>query len=288
MENVIEIKNLNKIYDDFRLENITLNIPRGSVVGLIGENGAGKSTLIRSLLGGIKSSFDELKIFGLDLKTDEINIKKDIAVIFDQTHYDEEFSPKFIGKMLSKVYSNWDQKMFLEYLTQFQLPLKKKIKKFSRGMKMKLEFAIAFSHGAKLLVLDEATSGLDPIARDEILSIIRKYTEDENHSVLISSHITSDLDKISDYIVYIHNGKLMFMKPYEELREDYGIIHAGKELLDSLDHDDVVGIKKESYSYTILVKNRTSIQNVFEDLEIIRPTIEEMMLFYSEKGVELC
>ena len=140
----------------------------------------------------------------------------------------EEFSPKFIGKMLSKVYSNWDQKMFLEYLTQFQLPLKKKIKKFSRGMKMKLEFAIAFSHGAKLLVLDEATSGLDPIARDEILSIIRKYTEDENHSVLISSHITSDLDKISDYIVYIHNGKLMFMKPYEELREDYGIIHAGK------------------------------------------------------------
>lgn len=263
MENVIEIKNLNKKYEDFSLNGITLDIPKGSIVGLIGENGAGKSTLISSILGIIKSSYDDLKIFGLDFKTDEINIKKDIAVIFDQTHYNEEFTPDFIGKILSRVYSNWDQKTYLKYLTRFKLPMKKKIKKFSRGMKMKLEFAISFSHNAKLLILDEATSGLDPIVRDEILSIIREYTEDEDHTVLMSSHITSDLDKISDYIAYIHEGKLLFMKPYDELREEYGIIHAGKELLDSLNKDDIVGYVKEAYNYTILVKNRSLIQSVF-------------------------
>lgn len=134
------------------------------------------------------------------------------------------------------------------------------------------------------MILDEATSGLDPIIRDEILSIIREYTEDENHTVLISSHITSDLDKISDYIAYIHEGNLLFMKPYEELREEYGIVHVGKELLDSLNHEDIIGYTKEEYSYTILVRNRSSIQCVFKDLEITRPTVEEIMLFYAKGG----
>ena len=284
MENAIEIKNLSKSYEDFCLNNIILNIPKGSIVGLIGENGAGKSTLISSLLGIIKSSYEELKIFGMDFKTDEIQIKKDIAVIFDTTHYDDEFTPKFIGQILSKVYSNWDQATYLKYIHQFNLPMKKKIKKFSRGMKMKLEFAIAFSHDAKLLILDEATSGLDPIIRDEILSIIREYTEDENHTVLMSSHITSDLDKISDYIAYIHEGKLLFMKPYDELREEYGVLHVGKELLDSLNREYIIGYTKGAYSYTILVKNRLAIQSVFKDLEIMRPTVEEIMLFYAKGG----
>lgn len=284
MENAIEIKNLSKSYEDFCLNNIILNIPKGSIVGLIGENGAGKSTLISSLLGIIKSSYEELKIFGMDFKTDEIQIKKDIAVIFDTTHYDDEFTPKFIGQILSKVYSNWDQATYLKYIHQFNLPMKKKIKKFSRGMKMKLEFAIAFSHDAKLLILDEATSGLDPIIRDEILSIIREYTEDENHTVLMSSHITSDLDKISDYIAYIHEGEFLFMKPYDELREEYGVLHVGKELLDSLNREDIIGYTKGAYSYTILVKNRLAIQSVFKDLEIMRPTVEEIMLFYAKGG----
>lgn len=284
MENAIEIKNLSKSYEDFCLNNIILNIPKGSIVGLIGENGAGKSTLISSLLGIIKSSYEELKIFGMDFKTDEIQIKKDIAVIFDTTHYDDEFTPKFIGQILSKVYSNWDQATYLKYIHQFNLPMKKKIKKFSRGMKMKLEFAIAFSHDAKLLILDEATSGLDPIIRDEILSIIREYTEDENHTVLMSSHITSDLDKISDYIAYIHEGELLFMKPYDELREEYGVLHVGKELLDSLNREDIIGYTKGAYSYTILVKNCLAIQSVFKDLEIMRPTVEEIMLFYAKGG----
>lgn len=149
---------------------------------------------------------------------------------------------------------------------------------------MKLEFAIAFSHEAKLLILDEATSGLDPVVRDDILSIIREFTKQEDHTVLLSSHITSDLDKIADYIAYLHQGKLLFMKSYDELREKFGIIHAGQELLDTLDPDDIVAYIKEPYSYSVLVENRQAIQKTFPDLEIQRPKIEEIMIFYA-KGV---
>ena len=176
---------------------------------------------------------------------------------------------------------------YFEYLHRFELPLHKKLKTFSKGMQMKLEFAIAFSHDAKLLILDEATSGLDPIARDDVLNIIRQFTEDEDHSVLLSSHITSDLDKISDYIAYIHEGKLLFMKPYEEIHDEYGIIHGSKNILETLDPDDVIRYIKEPYSYAILVKNRQQIQHVFTDLEIVRPTIEEIMLFYVKGEQEL-
>lgn len=288
MENAIEVKNLTKKYDDFCLNNIALTIPKGSIVGLIGENGAGKSTLIRSILGTIKSNHDELNFFGYDFKSNETKIKQDIAVIFDTTHYDEEFTPLFIGQMLHYVYSNWNQKLYVDYLNKFNVPVNKKIKKFSRGMKMKLEFAIAFSHDSKLLILDEATSGLDPIIRDEILSIIRTYTEDEDHTVLISSHITSDLDKISDYIAYIHQGKLLFMKSYDELREEYGIIHVGKALLESLSTDDIVGYTNDAYSYKVLIRNRPTLQKVFKDLEILRPTVEEIMLFYAKGSSCVC
>lgn len=285
MENAIEIKSLTKKYDDFTLKNISLNLPSGTILGLIGENGAGKSTLIQSILGIVKSDYQELKIFGLDFNTHEKEIKEDIAVIFDNTHYNLEFTPKFIGLILSKIYKNWDMEQYYHYLNRFELPLKKKLKSFSRGMKMKLEFAIAFSHDAKLLILDDATSGLDPIVRDEILSIIREFTEKEDHTVLMSSHITSDLDKISDYIAYIHKGELLFMQPYEQIHDEYGIIHAGRDVLDVLNEDDVIGYIKEPYSYSILVNHRQQIQEVFKDLEITRPTVEEMMLFYA-KGVK--
>ena len=288
LKNAIEIKNLTKQYDDFTLNNISLNIPSETVVGLIGENGAGKSTLISSILGILKSNYKKLTIFDKDPEKYEKEIKNDIAVIFDETHFNLECTPKFIGLLMSKTYSNWDMKLYKQYLEQFDIPLKKKIKKFSRGMKMKLEFAIAFSHYVKLIVLDEATSGLDPIIRDEILNILRKFTEDENHTVLMSSHITSDLDKISDYIAYLHCGELLFMKSYDEMHENYGIIHGGKELLESLNEDDIIGIIKEPYHYSVLVNNRIEIQKTFVDLEISRPTVEEIMLFYAKGAKKLC
>ncbi|MEF2781490.1 MAG: ABC transporter ATP-binding protein [Clostridium sp.] len=285
MENTVEIKNLNKNYTNFSLKNVSLNIPSGTIVGLIGENGAGKSTLIQSMLGILKADYDSLKFFNKDFTENEKAIKEEIAVIFDQTHFNLEFTPKFIGTILSKTYQNWDMETYYSYLKTFDLPLKKKLKTFSRGMKMKLEFAIAFSHHAKLMILDEATSGLDPIVRDEILDMIRMFTEEENHTVLMSSHITSDLDKIADYIAYIHDGKLTFMISHDNMNENYGVISGGKDILDTLNEDDIVSYIKEPYSYSILIQNRQELQKVFPDLEIRRPSVEEFMLFHV-KGVK--
>ena len=285
MENTVEIKNLNKNYTNFSLKNVSLNIPSGTIVGLIGENGAGKSTLIQSMLGILKADYDSLKFFNKDFTENEKAIKEEIAVIFDQTHFNLEFTPKFIGTILSKTYQNWDMETYYSYLKTFDLPLKKKLKTFARGMKMKLEFAIAFSHHAKLMILDEATSGLDPIVRDEILDMIRMFTEEENHTVLMSSHITSDLDKIADYIAYIHDGKLTFMISHDNMNENYGVISGGKDILDTLNEDDIVSYIKEPYSYSILIQNRQELQKVFPDLEIRRPSVEEFMLFHV-KGVK--
>lgn len=284
MDFAIEIEHLTKVFKDFSLNHVSLKIPKGTVVGIIGENGAGKSTLIQSILGIVDSQYDKLTYFGKDFKQNEKNIKEDLAVIFDTTHYDLELTPRWIERILSHTFQNWNHELYQSYLQKFELPYDKKIKLFSRGMKMKLEFAIAFSHDAKILILDEATSGLDPIIRDEILNLIRAFTEDENHTVLISSHITSDLDKIADYIVYLYKGKCIFMQTYDEMNENYGIIHGTKDLLNTLSQDDIVAYIQEPYSISILVKNRQQIQSVFQDLEITRPTIEEIMLFYA-KGV---
>lgn len=280
MENVIQIKNLSKEYKDFSLKNITLSVPKGTVLGLVGANGAGKSTLIRSMLGIQQSDYDEISIFGKNLRTQEKEIKEDIAVIFDASHYSLQYTPKFIGKMLEKVYRNWDMEKYNEYLTRFNLPAEKKLKKFSKGMKMKLEFAIAFSHDPKLLILDEATSGLDPIFRDEILELIREFTVEENHTVLLSSHITSDLDKVADYIAFIHEGELQFVKTYDEIQNNYGILHCGQKFFELLREEDIVSFKKEPYEYKVLVKNKAGILNVFQDLEMEKASIEDIMLFY--------
>lgn len=279
MEHAIEIRHLSKEYKDFRLQDVSLNIPTGTVMGLIGANGAGKSTFINSILGLVNSDYEMLRIFGKDLRTQEKEIKEDIAVIFDVSHYNPEFTPAFIGKMLSRVYKNWDMTIYEQYLEEFHLPKRKKLKQYSKGMKMKLEFAIAFSHAPKLLILDEATSGLDPIFREEILDIIRKYTEDEDHTVLLSSHITSDLDKIADYIAFIHEGQLLFVKTYDEIQENFGIINCRKELFDSLNPEDILSYRRESYGYKVMIESKQELRKIFPDLEIENASIEDLMLF---------
>lgn len=283
MENAIQIKNLSKSYKDFTLKNITLDVPTGTVMGLIGANGAGKSTLIQSLLGLIRSDYEEMRLMGKDIRTQEKEAKEELAVIFDVSHYNMEYTPKFIGKFLSKIYKNWDMKTYNDYLERFELPKDKRLKTFSKGMKMKLEFAIAFSHDPKLLILDEATSGLDPIFRDEVLELIREFTMEEEHTVLMSSHITSDLDKVADYIAFIHKGELQFVKSYDEIQENYGMVHCGKELFEALNPDDIVAYRKEAYEYRVLVKNKAAIQSVFEELMIENASVEDLMLF-SVKG----
>lgn len=282
MVNAIEIKGLNKSYKDFMLKDICLSVPKGSVMGLIGENGAGKSTLINSILNVAECGYQEMNIFGKDIREHEKELKEDIAVILDGTYYNLEFTPAFIGKILSRVYQKWNMDLYYDYLERFHIPLKKKLKTFSRGMKMKLEFAIAFSHDTKLLILDEATSGLDPVFREEILELLRTYTEEDDHTILMSSHITSDLDKIADYIAYIHNGELLFVKTYDNVHENYGIINCNKETFEALNKDDIVSYRKEAYSYKVMVKNRLELQKAIKDLEVEKASIEDVMLYYAK------
>lgn len=280
MEYVLEVNNLTKEYKDFKLDDISLKIPKGSVVGLIGENGAGKSTFINSILNINEPEKGEVKIFNKNINEHEKDIKEDIAVIFDKSHYSEYMNAKLIGKMLSKIYKNWDNEKYYSLLENFDLPVNKKIKKFSKGMKMKLEFALALSHNPKFLILDESTSGLDPVFRDEILELLRSYTENEENSILISSHITSDLDKISDYIAFIHEGRLQFVKEYEDIHDNYGVLSCKKDFFDSLNPDDIVFYRKEAFSYKVLVKNRMELMNVYKDLIIENASVEDVMLFY--------
>ena len=280
MDYAIQVKNLTKTYKDFSLDSISLALPCGTVMGLVGENGAGKSTFINSILGIVEAQYDQVSMLGYDLKTQEKLIKEDIAVIFSDSHYDLSFTPLFVGKMLSQVYKNWDHEKYMDYLKRFRLPEKKRLKKFSTGMRVKLEFAAALSHHPKLLILDEATSGLDPVVRDEILDILREFTEREDRAVLMSSHITSDLDKIADYIAYIHEGRLLFVKTYDDLQNNYGIINCGRQLFDALSPDDIAAYKKEAYSYRVLVSNKQKLKKVFSDVPIENASVEDIMLFY--------
>lgn len=282
MENAIQVKNLTKSYKDFVLDHISLDLPRGMILGLIGENGAGKSTLINAILGITEAEYDQIRILGKDLRTQEKPAKEDVAAIFTDSHYDLSFTPLFVGKMLSQIYRNWDQQKFLDYLRRFGLPEKKRLKKFSTGMRVKLEFAAALSHNPKLLILDEATSGLDPVFRDEILDILRNFTEEEDHAVLMSSHITSDLDKIADYVAYLHEGKLLFVRAYDDIRNNYGIISCGQRLFDALSRECMTAWRKEAYSYRILVHDRQALKKVFPDVEIDPASIEDIMLFYTK------
>lgn len=280
MDYALEVNHLTKKYQDFTVNDITLNIPKGTILGLIGENGAGKSTIINTILNITKKDAGEMKIFGQDVYEHENEVKEKIAVIFDECHFNPNFKVDMIGKMMSKIYQNWNQETYLSYLNRFNLPKDKKIKNFSKGMKMKLSFAVAFSHNPRLLILDEATSGLDPIVRDEILEILKEFILDEENAVLISSHITSDLDKIADYISFIHEGNLVFTKTYEDIRDNYGVLRCGKSMFEALDQDDVVAYKKEDFEYRVLIENRQEFVNVHQDAIVEKADIEDLMLLY--------
>lgn len=280
MDYALEVNHLTKKYQDFTVNDITLNIPKGTILGLIGENGAGKSTIINTILNITKKDAGEMKIFGQNVYEHENEVKEKIAVIFDECHFNPNFKVDMIGKMMSKIYQNWDQETYLSYLNRFNLPKDKKIKNFSKGMKMKLSFAVAFSHNPRLLILDEATSGLDPIVRDEILEILREFILDEENAVLISSHITSDLDKIADYISFIHEGNLVFTKTYEDIRDNYGVLRCGKSMFEALHQDDVVAYKKEDFEYRVLIENRQEFVNVHQDAIVEKADIEDLMLLY--------
>ena len=280
MKNNIELQNLTKKYVGFELKDISFSVPEGCIVGLIGENGAGKTTTIKSILNITKAD-GVIKIFGKDNKEYEKEIKKEIGVVLDDSFLSDYLTAKQINSIIKDAYKNWNENKFYDLLKQFNLPTNKLIKDFSSGMKMKLKIATAISHNPKLLILDEPTSGLDPVVRSEILDIFRKYIEeDETRSILLSTHITTDLEHISDYIVFIEKGKMVFNLPTNELLENYGIIKCSREDFLKIDKNDYIKYRKQKYQYEILTNNKNNIRKKYNIATIDKPSIEDIMLFY--------
>ncbi len=280
MENAIEIKNLSKKYEGFELKNINLKLPKGTIMGLIGENGAGKSTTIKAILNVINKDGGEIKIFGKDNKQEEKTIKEEIGVVLDDSFLSEYLNPTDINKIMKNFYKNWDENLYFSYLEKFKLPKNKMAKEFSTGMKMKLKIATAISHHPKLLILDEPTSGLDPVARNEILDIFQDFIQEEENSILVSSHITSDLEHIADYITFINEGEIVVSKTRDDLLENYGVVKCSKEEFLKIDKKDFIKYKKNRYEYEVLIENKREFKRKYDIKIVDRPTIEEIMLIY--------
>lgn len=288
MENIIEIKNLKKKYDDqFELGEIDIKIPKGIIVGLIGENGAGKTTLIKSMLNIIKIDSGEIKIFGKDYKKEEKEIKEDIGVVLDNMFFPELLNAKDINNAMKDVYKNWDSELYFSYLKEFDLADNKPLKSMSKGMRKKLEIATALAHKPKLLILDEPTSGLDPVVRSEVLEIFQKFIEDEEHSILLSTHITSDLEHIADEIIFIDKGKKVLQKSRDEIIDNYGILKCDIDYFSNIDKKDIIAYKKTKYAYEILVNDKKQASKKYHSCVIDKITLEDLMVLVI-KGEKIC
>lgn len=284
MKYAVEINSLEKKYDHFKLEKFDLKIPSGMIVGLIGENGAGKTTLIKSILNIIHKDKGTIKIFDKDYQEYEDEIKEDIGVVLDDMFFPEILTVKDINTIMKDVYKNWDAHLFYQYLNDFQIKDNQTIKILSKGMRKKLEIATALSHHPKLLILDEATSGLDPVVRNEVLEIFMKFLEDEEHTILLSTHITSDLESIADRIVFVDKGKKILDIDREELFNDYGIVKCESNQLDQIDKEDIISYKKNKYNAEVLIKNMKNCKKKYKDFVIDKITLEELMVVMIKGG----
>lgn len=278
--NAIELHEVTKVYRDFMLDNISFSLPMGTIMGLVGENGAGKSTTIKLIMNALALDNGSVSVFGVSNQSKEfINLKQDIGIVLDEAYFPEVLSAKDLDTIMKETYVNWDRSAYLEYIQKFNLPADKKIQEYSRGMKMKLAIAAALSHHPKLLILDEATSGLDPMVRDEILDIFNDFTRDETHSVLLSSHIISDLEKICDYITFLHKGRLVLCDEKDALLEKYAVVKLSENDFSALPESAVVRKKKTSYGYDALViKNQLNAAFTQE-----MTTLEDIILFMAKE-----
>ena len=283
IKNVIEIKNITKDYGDFKLDNVSFNVPEGSVCGFIGQNGAGKTTTIKSILDVINVDAGEIFVFGQNIKKDSAKLREDIGVVFDEMGFHEFMTGKDINIMMKNIYKNWDENVFFEYLKKFSLPSKKPCGDFSRGMRMKLQIAVALSHNAKLLIMDEPTSGLDPIVRNDIIQIFREYVVEEDHSILLSSHITSDLEKIADEVVFINRGKIVLAGNKDEILEKHGLLKCKKSEIAEISESLIVKVEEESFGVTVLVNDRKACEKLYPGMVIEQASLEDIMLFYVNK-----
>ena len=277
MKNAIELNHISKSFGEFSLKDVTLAVPAGTICGLVGENGAGKSTLIRILMGALRPDSGTAAALGVDVSAPEfLNAKEDIGVVLDEAYFPESLNALQVGGVMAKTYRRWDGKQYQNYLTRFGLPEKKPFKDFSRGMKMKLAIAVALSHSPRLLVLDEATAGLDPIVRDEVLEIFNEFTREEDHSILISSHILSDLEKLCDYIAFLHQGRLLFCDEKDRLLEEYGIFVGTADQVNSLQDGAVVARENSSFGGVRCLVKRALVPAGWA---LERPTVEDIVLF---------
>jgi len=280
MNNILEVKGLEKRYRgaDFALQDVSFSIPSGAIMGFVGENGAGKTTTIGCILNTLIRDSGTVQIFGKEMNDKSTDIREEIGVVYDTNVFPLGLTAMKISSAMQHVYSNWDEALFREYLRKLKLPEKRKIKTFSRGMTMKLMVAVALSHRPKLLILDEATSGLDPVVRDDILDVFLDFVQDENNSILLSSHITSDLEKIADYITFIHDGKIVFSEKKDKLIYEYGLMRCKAAQFAEIDKADMLAYRKHDYQIDVLVMDRGAVAKKYRDVIIDNITIEEIML----------
>ncbi|WP_300701251.1 ABC transporter ATP-binding protein [uncultured Phocaeicola sp.] len=284
MDAILQVENLTKHYPDFTLDHVSFSVPKGTIMGLIGENGAGKSTTINAILDLIHKDDGTVTFWGQELSSAK-QLKEDIGVVFDGINFYETLTPAKVRKIARAAYSQWDNHLYQDYLKRFQLPLDKEFKQMSKGMKVKLCIAVALSHNPKLLILDEATSGLDPVMRDDILDVFLEFVQDENHSIMMSSHITTDLEKVADYITFIHQGKVIFNKKKDDLRYHYGIVRCGAATFDQIDKQEILAYRKEDYQWNVLVADKEKAKKKYKNAVVDDATIDDILLLYV-KGVQ--
>ncbi len=280
IHNAIEIRDLTKKYDGFTLDNISFDVPRGSIMGFIGQNGAGKTTTIRLMLNLIKKDSGSIKMLGLDNTENEREIKSMISAVFDELPFHEALNADQLSVIMSGLYKSWDKKTYLSYLERFALPRKKRFGEFSKGMKMKVQIAAALSHGAKLLIMDEATTGLDPVVRNEILDIFLEYLQDESNSIFLSSHITTDLEKIADSVTFIDKGRILLSGNKDEIVENHGMIKCTNSQYKEIAPEDVISARLTDFGAEVMVSGKEKIEKKYSGLTIDNTTLEEIMLFY--------
>lgn len=283
-ENAIELKDVTKRYEGFTLDKVSFNVPKGSIMGFIGQNGAGKTTTIRSLLNITSIDEGEIKLLGLDHIKDEFDIKNRLAVVFDEIPFHDVFNASDMARIFEGLYPQWDNSVYSQYLERFSLPPKKKIGEYSKGMKMKLQIACALSHNAELLVMDEATTGLDPVVRDEILHIFMEYLQNGERSILMSSHITADLEKIADSVTFINRGKILLTGYKDEVLETHGILKCSKEEAQNMEKSDIVSVRLNEFGAEVMVSDRENASYKYSGSILDSASLDDIMLYYVHKG----
>ena len=282
MNPILEVNGLTKKYrkSDFCLNNVSFSIPSGAIMGFVGENGAGKTTTIGCILNTLVKDSGTVKVFGREMTDETTDIRDEIGVVYDKNAFPTHLTPMKVASIMRHLYSNWDDDLYKQYLSTFKLPEKKKIKTFSRGMTMKLAVATALSHRPKLLILDEATAGLDPVVRDDILDVFLDFVSDENNSILLSSHITSDLEKVADYITFIHEGNIIFNEKKGDLKYNYGIMRCKAAQFAEINKEDILAYRKHDYQTDVLVSDKKAAERKYRGVVIDTVTIEEIMLMF--------